>query len=214
MKGFTEKERIKFFQIRLLQWYTRHGRLLPWRNTRDPYHILVSEIMLHQTQVNRVLPKYLKWLRVYPTFESLAETPLNKVKDLWFPLGYNIRPERLQNIAKLVVNKFNGSLPQSLDELMAFNGIGRYTAGAILSFAFHKDAPIVDTNVRRLTQRVFGIQGNYSRIKTRKRIWQLARTMIPAGKAYIFNQAILDFGALVCMARNPVCFTCFIKDYC
>ena len=209
-----DKKRIRIFQSKLLQWYALHGRDLPWRHTNDPYHILVSEMMLHQTQVARVIEKYNEWLAIYPTFEALAAAPLDEVRQLWRPLGYNFRPERLHKIAKLVVDELDGELPNQLDELTAFRGIGRYTAGAILSFAFHQDAPIVDTNVRRLITRIFNIRGNPTRVAVKRRIWQLAEEMIPAGKAHVFNQALIDFGALVCTARDPACSSCFINEMC
>jgi A/G-specific adenine glycosylase len=205
---------IRVFQQKLLVWYALEGRDLPWRHTQNPYHILVSELMLHQTQVNRVIPKYREWLRIYPTIEDLASAPLDEVKKLWRPLGYNFRPERLHQIAQFIVNKLNGKLPNTLEELMTLRGIGRYTAGAILSFAYRKDAPIVDTNVRRLIKRLFGIQSNPMCSSTKKQIWEIAEALIPPGKAYIFNQALLDFGALICTARNPNCSACFIQNRC
>jgi A/G-specific adenine glycosylase len=210
----ADAKRIRVFQRRLLQWYTEHARDLPWRHTRDPYRILVSEIMLHQTQVDRVTPKYHEWLTAYPTFQALAAAPLDEVKALWRPLGYNFRPERLHRIARYVVNEHGGRLPDKFEQLIALPGIGRYTAGAILSFAFHQDAPIVDTNVRRVIQRAFGIHGNPQRAVADKEIWQHAETLIPRGKAFIFNQALIDFGALICTARKPACPTCFFVDLC
>jgi A/G-specific adenine glycosylase len=205
---------IQTFQRKLLKWFAINGRDLPWRRTRDPYHILVSELMLHQTQVDRVLPKYVEFLAAYPTFDSLAKAPLDEVKKLWRPLGYNFRPGRLHQIAQHVMNHLNGKLPDTLEELMAFRGIGRYTAGAILSFAFHKDAPIVDTNSRRVIQRIFGIKGNPIRVPAKHQIWNLAEALIPKGNAHTFNQAILDFGALVCTARKPNCRSCFASKMC
>jgi A/G-specific adenine glycosylase len=204
----------RVFQHRLLRWYSQHGRDLPWRHTRDPYNILVSEMMLHQTQVDRVVPKYNEWVAVYPTFEALAAAPLEEVKQLWRPLGYNFRPERLHRIAQHAVTELDGTLPNTVEALMALPGIGRYTAGAIVSFAFHQDAPIVDTNVRRLIQRVFGVHGNPHASATEKAIWQLAEILIPHGQAFIFNQALIDFGALICTARNPACPRCVFKDLC
>jgi A/G-specific adenine glycosylase len=207
-----DAEGIRVFQEKLLQWYDRHGRDLPWRHTRDPYRILVSEMMLQQTQVDRVLPKYREWLAAYPTFEALATAPLAEVKRLWQPLGYNFRPERLHQIAQFV--KQQGQLPETVEGLRALPGIGPYTAGAILSFAFHQDAPMVDTNIQRVILRMFGIQGNPLRAAVKKRVWQLAETLLPKGQAYIFNQALMDFGALLCTARNPRCSSCFNNDEC
>lgn len=210
----ADARRIRVFQRRLLRWYAEHARDLPWRHTRDPYRILVSEIMLHQTQVDRVIPKYHEWLAAYPTFKALAAAPLDEVKALWRPLGYNFRPERLHRIARYVVNERHGHLPDEFEQLIGLPGIGRYTAGAILSFAFHQDAPIVDTNVRRVIQRAFGVHGNPQRAAADKEIWQRAETLIPRGKAFIFNQALIDFGALICTARKPACPTCFFADLC
>ena len=209
-----DANQIQIFQQKLLQLYFPHGRDLPWRHTRDPYHILISEIMLQQTQVERVLPKYHEWLKVYPTFNALAAAPLEDVKQLWQPLGYNIRPERLHHIARFVIDTRHGQLPNTLEELLALPGIGRYTAGAILSFAFHKDAPIVDTNVQRVILRIFGIQGKPKDTTVKKRVWQLAEAIIPEGQAHIFNQALIDFGALICTARKPNCCSCFNKRTC
>lgn len=206
--------RIGVFQIALLTWYEKNGRDLPWRKTRDPYHILVSEMMLHQTQVDRVIPKYHEFLSIYPTIASLATASLKDVKQLWRPLGYNFRPGRLHAIAKIVISNHNGKIPETFDELLALRGIGRYTAGAILSFAFHKDAPIIDTNVRRVLQRFFDVPGDPMRVPAKKQLWWLAEAVIPPGKGYLFNQALLDFGATICTARNPSCDSCILRDEC
>src|SRR5438067_3307261 len=148
------------FRRTLLGWYRRHGRDLPWRRTDDPYHILVSEVMLQQTQVDRVLPKYHEWLEKYPSLNSLAEAPIDEVADTWRPLGYNIRPRRLHAIARESVERFGGSLPSDESTLRSFKGIGAYTAGALLSFAFGQRAAILDTNVARVLFRVFVGRGN------------------------------------------------------
>ena len=155
------------FQQRLLKWYAINGRDLPWRKTANPYHILVSEVMLQQTQVDRVVPKYHEFLGRYPTFEDLAEAPVKDVKKTWYPLGYNIRPERLHSIACETVERYGGKLPSAQDELLSFKGIGRYTAGAIRSFAFNEDAPILDTNVIRVLHRVFIAKGDPKTQKAR-----------------------------------------------
>ena len=212
--GDQNQQLVCFFQRNLLLWYAESGRDLPWRHTSDPYHILVSELMLHQTPVERVRPKYVQWIRLYPSFQALAAAPLHEVQAVWRPLGYNVRPIRLQNIAQRVINEFQGQLPDTLEELMALKGIGRYTVGAILSFAFHKDVPIVDTNIRRVIQRIFGIQGHPLRAPATKQIWQLAEQLIPQGQAHVFNQALMDFGALMCTARTPQCTACFMNMHC
>jgi A/G-specific adenine glycosylase len=202
------------FQQRLLRWYARNRRDLPWRKTSDPYKILVSEVMLQQTQVDRVIPKYREFLRRYPSIEELAGASVHDVEVTWRPLGYNIRPVRLHAIAKDAVRRRGGKLPDSLEELQALKGVGRYTAGAVMSFAFRKDAPILDTNVMRLLHRVFLGPGHPKRSKALKRLWDLSAALIPKGKGYDFNQALMDFGALVCTARLPGCSTCTMRQIC
>ena len=200
------------FQHRLLRWYKEHGRNLPWRKTSDPYKILVSEVMLQQTQVDRVVPKYHEFLERYPSFEALAWARAEDVKKTWYPLGYNIRPLRLHSIACETVTRYGGELPNDHDELLTFKGIGRYTAGAIRSFAFNEDAPILDTNVMRVLHRVFLGAGDPKNQKNR--LWTLSEALIPKGKGYDFNQALMDFGATVCTARDPYCLLCPMKDFC
>jgi A/G-specific adenine glycosylase len=200
------------FQQRLLKWYREHGRDLPWRKTSNPYHILVSEVMLQQTQVDRVIPKYHEFLTRYPSFEELADAAVHDVKKTWYPLGYNIRPERLHSIACETVERYGGKLPRAAEALLSFKGIGRYTAGAIRSFAFNEDAPILDTNVIRVLHRVFVGAGD---AKSQKAIlWDLSAALIPRGKGYDFNQALMDFGAIVCTARDPYCLLCPMKSFC
>ena len=200
------------FQHRLLKWYGRHGRDLPWRQTSDPYKILVSEVMLQQTQVERVIPKYREFLERYPTFQDLAEASADEVRATWYPLGYNIRPFRLHSIARETVARYGGALPKDHEDLLSFKGIGRYTAGAIRSFAFREDAPILDTNVMRLLHRVFIGDGDPKLQKPK--LWALSEALIPRGKGYDFNQALMDFGAIVCTARDPYCLLCPMKDLC
>jgi A/G-specific adenine glycosylase len=200
------------FQQRLLKWYARHGRDLPWRRTSDPYHILVSEVMLQQTQVDRVIPKYHQFVGRYPSFETLASAPVKEVKRLWYPLGYNIRPERLHSIACETVERYGGQLPNDHDQLLSFKGIGRYTAGAIRSFAFNEDAPILDTNVIRVLHRVFIAKGDPKKLTVK--LWRLAEMLIPRGKGYDFNQALMDFGATCCTARRPSCHGCPMTPIC
>ena len=185
-----------------------NGRDLPWRKTDDPYHILVSEIMLQQTQVDRVLPKYLEWLDKYPSLEALAEAPPDDVRRTWYPLGYNIRPTRLQSIAREAVERFGGELPSDEATLLSFKGIGEYTAGAIRSFAFRERAAILDTNVARVLLRVFIGGGDAKAHAMRRRLWELSATLVPRRHVFDFNQALMDFGATVCVARKPLCLMC------
>ncbi|HLZ35087.1 MAG TPA: A/G-specific adenine glycosylase [Nitrospira sp.] len=212
-RAFTPEASLKRrFQQRLLAWYAKNGRDLPWRKTSNPYHILVSEVMLQQTQVERVVPKYHEFLERYPSFEQLADAPVREVKKTWYPLGYNIRPERLHSIACETVVRYGGKLPSDAEELLSFKGIGRYTAGAIRSFAFNEDAPILDTNVIRVLHRVFVAKGDPKAQKAG--LWELSESLIPRGKGYDFNQALMDFGATCCTARNPVCEHCPMRSFC
>ncbi|MFM8550844.1 MAG: A/G-specific adenine glycosylase [Nitrospiraceae bacterium] len=200
------------FQSRLLKWYREHGRDLPWRKTSDPYKILVSEVMLQQTQVDRVIPKYHEFLQRYPSFEALADAKAEDVTKTWYPLGYNVRPLRLHGIACETMARYGGSLPNDHEELLSFKGIGRYTAGAVRSFAFNEDAPILDTNVMRVLHRVFVGRGDPKAQKTK--LWALSEALIPKGKGYDFNQALMDFGALWCRARKPACVACPMRSFC
>ena len=182
---------IRRFQRRLLTWYAEHGRDLPWRRTRHPYRVLVSEIMLQQTQVDRVVPKYREFLRHYPTIETLAAAPVEAVRRLWYPLGYNIRPIRLHAIARESVARYGGRLPDREDELRQMPGIGRYTAGAILSFAYGQDAAVLDTNVRRVLGRVFLGPRRLARVRGQRIFWDLAAALVPRVRGYDYNQAHL-----------------------
>jgi A/G-specific adenine glycosylase len=207
----TERQ---WFRRRILSWYRRHGRDLPWRKTRNPYHVLVSEIMLQQTQVDRVLPKYQEWLDRYPSFEALAAAPESDAVKTWYPLGYNIRPRRLHAIARESVATYGGRLPEDEATLLSFKGIGAYTAGAVRSFAFGQRAAILDTNVARLLFRVFVARGDAKNHAARSALWRLSRTVLPHRHVYDFNQALMDFGAMVCSARAPACRVCPLSAKC
>src|SRR5262245_35040947 len=196
------------FRSRLLAWYRRHGRDLPWRKTDDPYHILVSEIMLQQTQVDRVLPKYIEWLEKYPSLEALAAAPEEEVARTWRPLGYNIRPQRLQSIAREAVARYGSQLPADEKTLLSFKGIGAYTAGALRSFAFRERAAILDTNVARVLFRVFVGKGNLKSHAMKRHLWTVSEALVPNRQAFDFNQALMDLGAMVCVARSPKCLVC------
>jgi A/G-specific adenine glycosylase len=202
------------FRQRLLTWYRRHGRDLPWRKTDDPYHILVSEIMLQQTQVDRVLPKYSEWLDKYPSLTALADAPEKDVTETWYPLGYNIRPKRLQTIAREAVARYDGRLPSDEATLLSFKGIGAYTAGAIRSFAFRQRAAILDTNVARVLFRVFVETGDPKAHAMKRQLWKISETLVPAQHTFDFNQALMDLGAMVCTARNPKCLVCPLSKMC
>lgn len=206
------------FREKLVQWYKVHGRDLPWRRTHDPYTILVSEVMLQQTQVDRVIPKFEHWMKQFPTVEALTTAAQRDIIAAWQGLGYNRRALFLQRCAQAVVERYNGQFPQTREELLKLPGIGPYTAGALLSFAFHKGEPIVDTNVVRVLGRVFlGYQQLPS--TPEEVVWSLSQSLVPKRAsgdidAYTFNQAIMDFGATQCTLTKPKCSTCPFQRMC
>src|SRR5438132_5191282 len=204
----------RIFRRKLLKWYDRNGRSLPWRDTSDPYHILVSEIILQQTQVDRVLPKYHEWLEKFPSFEALAAASEYDVTGAWYPLGYNISPRRLQAIAREAVASYGGKLPADESTLLSFKGIGAYTAGAIRSFAFRERAAILDTNVARVLFRVFIGRGEPRAHGTKKHLWAMSDALVPRRRAFDFNQGLMDFGAMLCTARKPKCLICPMASIC
>ncbi len=212
--GLPPPQARRRFRRILLAWYRAHGRDLPWRHTDDPYHILVSEIMLQQTQVDRVLPKYAEWLDKYPSLAALAAAPVDEAARTWYPLGYNIRPRRLHAIAREAVERYGGELPSEPDTLRSFKGVGAYTAGAILSFAFRRPAAILDTNVARVLFRVFVGRGSPRSHAMRTRLWKVSEALVPPRDAFDFNQALMDFGAMVCVARKPLCLVCPLARTC
>jgi A/G-specific adenine glycosylase len=209
-----DEGKVKAFQARLLRWFQKNGRDLPWRRTRDPYKILVSEVMLQQTQVERVRGYYGRFLREYPTIQDLASANPARVRDSWDGLGYYARARNLHAAARKVVGEHEGRFPRDLREVMSLPGVGRYTAGAVLSFAYGESAPTLDTNVRRVLGRIFVRRRASRPAATERRLWALAEAVIPAGEAWAFNQALMDFGATVCSARNPRCIECPIRQMC
>jgi A/G-specific adenine glycosylase len=205
---------VKSFQRRLLRWFEENGRDLPWRRTRDPYKILVSEVMLQQTQVDRVQGYYKRFLKEYPTVQDLAAAPSTRVRDSWEGLGYYARARNLHAAAQRIVENHGGHFPRRLEEVKALPGVGRYTAGAVVSFAYGERAPILDTNVRRVLSRVF-IRRRPSRpAALDRRLWALAEAIVPPEHTWEFNQAIMDLGATVCTARNPKCPRCPLRQIC
>jgi A/G-specific adenine glycosylase len=202
---------IRAFQRRLIAWYEQQGRDLPWRRTRDPYAILVSEVMLQQTQVSRAMLYYERFLERYPTVEDLARADEGEVRETWEGLGYYRRAQNLQRASQEILEKHDGRFPRTHDELTALPGIGDYTAGAVRSFAFRQDAAILDTNAARVLTRLFALPPER---RTNRFLWRVAHQVTPAGQAYVFNQAIMDLGATVCVARVPRCPVCPVRVVC
>ncbi len=198
----------------LLPWYHIHKRDLPWRRSSDPYAILVSEMMLQQTQVQTVIPYYERWLRTFPTFSSLAKASLNQVLKAWEGLGYYSRARNLHALAHRVLRDFKGHFPSDFKDALSLPGIGRYTAGAVLSIAFGKRFPVLDGNVVRVFCRYFGIHEEVSRPQTLKTLWQKAEELLPLDHPGDYNQALMELGAMVCTPRNPSCLLCPLRLSC
>jgi A/G-specific adenine glycosylase len=199
------------FTRKLLAWYKRNGRDLPWRDTRNPYAILVSEIMLQQTQVSRVLEYYPRFMDRFPTIDALARARPKAVMEQWEGLGYYARARNLHKLALEVTRRHDGTLPEKPEDLQTLPGVGRYTAGAVACFAYEKPVPAVDTNVRRVLGRVFWGEG-----RREKDIWPIATSLVPRNgkRAWRFNQALMELGALVCTAKKPRCPECPVRNDC
>ena len=178
MQLASKKPKPDFIVPLLLDWFAANARDLPWRRTRDPYAIWVSEIMLQQTQVKTVIPFWERWMRELPTIEAAAKAPSEKIHKLWEGLGYYTRVRNLQKAAQVIVEKHGGKFPENFDDVLALPGIGRYTAGAICSIAFNQPTPILDGNVIRVLTRIFGIAENPKEKKTNARLWQLAEELV------------------------------------
>jgi len=211
------EDRAAGFRRRLTAWYRRAARDLPWRHTRDPYAVMVSEFMLQQTQVSRVLGFYPRFLARYPTVADLARARPAAVREAWDGLGYYRRATNLHRLARVVEKKYGGALPSDVAELRALPGVGQYTAGAVACFAFEQATPTIDTNVGRVLARVFeGRRNGGKDARSISRLTALAQRVQPVrGKAvWTFNQAIMELGALVCTARKPSCPDCPVRQGC
>ncbi len=202
----------KRIQTKLLDWFAKNKRDLPWRKTKDPYAIWVSEIMLQQTQVATVIPYYEKFLKTFPTIRSLARADLTKVLKVWEGLGYYSRARNLHRASRIILTHFNGKIPENLKDLLHLPGIGRYTAGALLSIAFNKETPVLDGNVKRVLSRLFAISHHSKKIE--EILWTLAEVLIPKGSPGTFNQALMDLGSMICTPKHPNCPSCPLKNLC
>ncbi len=202
------------FRSRLQRWFRRHGRDLPWRRTRDPYAILVSEFMLQQTQVATVLPYYERWLRRFPDFAALARAEESEVLHAWQGLGYYARARSLRQAARHVVEQFAGELPADLARIAQLPGVGRYTAGAIASFAFDQPAPVVEANIARVLARLTNWQEPIDSAAGQAHLWATASRLLPARAPGRHNAALMDLGALVCVPRQPRCPECPVRALC
>ncbi|KIL36789.1 adenine glycosylase [Cohnella kolymensis] len=203
-----------YFSSELVRWYEKERRDLPWRRTRDPYHIWVSEIMLQQTRVDTVIPYFNRFVDRFPSVRQLAEAPEEEVLKHWEGLGYYSRARNLQSAVREVVDRYGGEVPRLKEEVSGLKGVGPYTAGAILSIAFDQPEPAVDGNVMRVLSRFFGLEDDIARPATRVRIEGVAKELIPHGKAADFNQALMELGAMICTPKSPACPTCPVREMC
>lgn len=213
-----EQEDIKLLRSRfsepLLSWYERNKRDLPWRRSRDPYHIWVSEIMLQQTRVETVIPYYERFISRFPTIADLAEADEDEVLKMWEGLGYYSRARNLQAAAREVQAEYGGRVPDSKEEIASLKGVGPYTAGAILSIAYNKPEPAVDGNVMRVLSRFLLMEDDIAKPSSRKKFEEMAAALIPEGAAGDFNQALMDLGASICTPKSPACLLCPVMEHC
>lgn len=211
-------EDLRLFGMRLRRWYRKHARDLPWRRTRDPYQVLVSELMLQQTQVSRVVDFYSAFLERFPTLRHVADAPVHRVLEQWEGLGYYARARNLHRLAHLVTieGRHDGTLPADPAHLEALPGIGAYTAGAVASFAYERRAPLVDTNVARVLLRIFAPEFAPKSPLGQKVAWALARASLPrTGRdTWTHNQALMELGALICRAHTSNCPDCPVRIVC
>ena len=204
---------LRSLHTNIFSWYRKHSRALSWRDTTDPYEILVSEVMLQQTQVSRVQEKLPTFLRKFPTFSALARSSTSDVIRAWQGMGYNSRAVRLRDLARTVHTDYAGKLPETIDELQSLPGIGPYTAHAVSCFAMMKRVPLVDINIRRVFSRFFWKMQSHSELRPEREIWETATKVLPQD-AYLWNQALMDLGATICTSRKPSCGYCPVAGRC
>lgn len=202
------------FRKRLLSWFSKHKRLLPWRVDGNPYRILVVEVMLQQTQIKTVIPYYQRWIKAFPNIKALARAPIDRVLKLWEGLGYYARARNLHHAAKIIVRSFGGKIPNTPELLERLPGIGKYTAGAVASIAFQKPVPLVDGNVARVLSRIFYLRRDIAKPQTQKTLYELAKALVPQKDPGTFNQALMELGSLVCLPEMPKCTICPVRKLC
>ena len=198
----------------LLQWFVENGRDLPWRRDYAPYEVWISEIMLQQTQIKTMLPYYHRWMERFPDLRSVANAPEDELFRCWEGLGYYARVKNIQKAARQIVSEFDGKLPCDFDSIRSLPGIGRYTAGAIMSFACNADYPAADANAARILARIFNISIRSDSKEFQDAVWHYATEILPRGQARNFNQALMDFGSRICVSGVPLCAECPIASGC
>ncbi|MBF0503950.1 MAG: A/G-specific adenine glycosylase [Candidatus Omnitrophica bacterium] len=204
---------LKYFSRDLMCWYVKNKRDLPWRHTKDPYKIWISEVMLQQTTINAVIPYYKKWIKTFPTVHDLAQAPLQRVLKLWEGLGYYNRAKNLHKAALLIIKNYNGQIPKNPINVRSLPGFGPYTTGSVLSIAYNMPLTIIDANVRRLVMRLLALPGQAD-TKQDPIINQFLLKVLPPKGAGDFNQALMELGALVCRVKDPDCKSCPQDKYC
>lgn len=202
------------FATRLVSWYQAHRRDLPWRKTNNPYHIWLSEVILQQTRVAQGLPYYQRFIEQYPTVQALAAAEEEAVLRLWQGLGYYSRARNLHACARMIVSEWEGEFPATYRSLLQLKGVGKYTAAAVASIAFKEPVAVVDGNVYRVLSRVFGVEEDIANTRGVKAFATLAQSLVPKKAPDLYNQAIMEFGALHCTPVNPRCTDCIFQDYC
>ena len=208
------KSEIPTLRKKILSWYSKNKRSLPWRQNKNPYRIWISEIMLQQTQVVTVIPYYKRWMKSFPTISSLAKAPLDKVLKHWEGLGYYSRARNIHKTAKEIVSNHKGKFPKEFDEILKLPGIGRYSAGAITSIAFDAPNPVLDGNVIRVITRLFAVKENVSDQKVINKLWKKSEELLSPRNPGDFNQAMMEIGALICTPTSPLCTKCPLKRNC
>ncbi len=205
--------KFSFFTRNIMQWYRFSARDLPWRKTRDPYKIWISEVMLQQTTVKAVIPYYLRWIKQYPNAQSVARASLQTILKSWQGLGYYSRAKNIHAATKVICHQFAGKFPNDREAIRTLPGLGPYTTGAVLSIAFDKREPIIDANVRRVVMRQLKISGKANSTQDRKIVEFLLQVM-PQRNNRIFNQSLMELGALICRSKNPLCLLCPVRKSC
>lgn len=208
------KQIAKKFQTCIVSWYASSGRRLPWRNTNKPFKILVAEFLLQKTDVERVKAVYEKFVHRWSSPQALSKARISSISKIIQPLGLKYKASRLKLTAKAVVEKFGGEIPEAEDKLLELPGVGRYIASAVECFAFNKPKAVLDTNVIRILNRVFGIQSDKNRPRDDLRLWNLAQTLVPSNNAREYNCGLLDYGALICKSKEPLCGECVLHSIC
>jgi len=202
------------FSDTLIDWYETHHRDLPWRETQDPYYIWLSEVILQQTRVKQGLPYYERFVETYPTVSDLANAPEDEVFRLWQGLGYYSRAKNMLHTAQIIHTEYNNQFPSTYNELIKLKGVGKYTAAAIASFAFKERVAVLDGNVYRVLARYFGITTDIASSQGAKEFGKLSQELLPLEKSHVYNQAIMEFGAMQCSPQKPDCMYCPLREAC